>query len=252
MRPLTYLFVLALAVSLWSCREIQMDPLKKDMVQLDQAFIPIWYQVNAQDSSLALQRMKRFENAWTVFRDAHIGDVPESPDWQANFRLMADWVKESQAAIEAHEWQQAYIMLDHFRYELMEIRGRNHIPYFLDQLWEMQMSYDIVQETLNDQMMCHLEWDDVEMQIRDLNDQWSYAAVAIPDIRYYDWDNEQIQRFFQIRRDVEQKMVQFNQTVECADQLELAREGQQLGELIFHWIALFGSEAENGAITLNL
>jgi len=148
--------ILALAL-VFSTNSCDVQSIKEDMVQFDQAYLPVWayaYEGNLQKAKASVFYL---EFQWQRLRGKYQDAMPDE-SWQETFRRVNDWLGDVYYAIDANELPLALSQLEHVRYELQQLRREYHVDYFLDHLYDFQDELAILTEAANDDMLCLLEW----------------------------------------------------------------------------------------------
>ncbi len=218
----------------------QTKDLQKDMIQFDKAYIPLLYHVYHHNAPAAKQAVFSLAFEWQKFNQNYKGHVQGSLDWTETFRMVDGWLQDAFIAVDANQWDLALVQLDHVRFEWMELRMRHRIPYYLDNIWEFQMAYDLVIEVAKDPYLCLLEWQEFEALVTDLNNLWYPAEKEMPAVAIWGWDQATFEKFEADRRIIAQCLADFTASVECADRENLALDCEDINPALWRIIAHFG------------
>lgn len=223
----------------------EVKDIHKDMVQFDKAFIPAIYHVYHQDASRAKKAVFALAFQWQQFNQTYKNMLPRNEDWTETFRLVDGWLQDAFMAIDGNRWDLAWVQLDHVRFEWMELRMRHRIPYYLDNIWEFQMAYDLVIEVAKDPNLCMLQWTEFEELVYDLNQLWYPVEHERPLLAVWGWDPATFAQFETQRRTIAECLDRFNESVACADRENLALDCEDINPALWRMLALFGEVNQN-------
>jgi len=238
--------VLLITIGLLCFGACEIEDIHKDMAQFDKAFIPVLYHVYHQDATKAKKAVFNLAFQWQQFNLAYKDLLPENEDWTETFRLVDGWLHDAFVAIDGNRWDWALVQLDHVRFEWMELRMRHRIPYYLDNIWEFQMAYDLVMEVAKDPNLCMLKWDEFEELVYDLNQLWYPVGHERPVLTAWNWDQATFEQFEAHRQTIAECLDRFNESVACADRENLALDCEDINPALWQILALFG-EITQGA-----
>lgn len=195
---------------------------KKGMIQFDQAFIPVFYYTYHGDMPRAKEAILFLEFQWQRFRNQYQATLPENEDWQESFRLIDDWLGDAYFTIDFNERDLALVQLEHVRFELMQLRDRNRIDYYIDYLYDFQLAMGLVAETAEDERLCLLEWSEFEELVREANTAWIAVRDHRPDAELFEFDAHQLNRLAECKSAVGTALERFNELVREADRQQVA------------------------------
>lgn len=228
---------LALVFSTYSC---DVQDLKEDMVQFDQAYIPVWayaYEGNAPKAKAAVFYL---EFQWQRLRGKYERSVPEE-SWQETFRRVNEWLGDVYYAIDANELPLALSQLEHVRYEMQQLRRAYHVDYFLDDLYDYQDELAILTEAANDERLCMLEWAEFEELAVAALQRWRNLMVRPFDAGFYGLDAEEERLYEVYKLEMETALIAFADIVETADREAIAAESCHLEGTFVPLLRLFGN-----------
>lgn len=181
-----YLFVLTFLVLIAGCNTSKVE---KAMVEFDEAFIPVYYYTYIDDLERAEKAQTilnlKYQHLYSNFEEI----ATQAHEWRASFEMVAGWLEEAQFAIRENDADLALLQLDHARYELMDLRWREDIPYYLDNVYDLEATIDLVVEVSTDPMLELYEWCELEKMVEDLEEAWRAVHLANVDPRIFNFDN---------------------------------------------------------------
>ena len=180
MKTFKYIFLFAFLVLVSGCNTSEV---KEAMVEFDEAFIPTYYYTYIDDLERAEKAMivldRKYEHLYSKFEEA----ATDAHEWRTSFQMVAAWLDEADAAIRENDADLALLQLDHARYELMDFRWREAIPYYLDKVYDLEAAFDLVVEVSTDPMLDLYEWKEFETMVSDLEVAWD-------DVQNATWEEE--------------------------------------------------------------
>lgn len=215
--------------------------LKKGMVHFEEAFIPTWYYSLKSDSEQARKSVFYLAFEWNQFHNRFAKQYPENPQWEETFDRVSGWLGDAYTAIDDNCFDEAYNQLDHARYELMELRRRNGVDYYLDYLYDYEIELVAVLEVANDPMLCLLEWKEFAYMVEEMNRYWTLADQQAFPNRIFNWSKEDIALMQLQKGTIQQQLEAFNEAMEGADQCKIIEAGGPLLTSYLELIILFGN-----------
>jgi hypothetical protein len=232
-----FLFVFLL-VGIQSC---QPNHLERDMAAFDKVFIPLFYYTYQHDALRVQKYIPQVEQEWTRLRNKYQQARTQPDDtWKYSVEIIDQWMEEGLAAINDHDWKEGALKLDHIRYELMQIRECEQIPYYLDRVWDFQMAFEMVQEIANDPMLCLMPWDEFEQLLDDMDHYWKKLKEDKPRTDTFSLDREQKKKLEKLKTEIGNQLEDLKAISDCADREEIAMYCGKMEPLIYQMIRLFG------------
>lgn len=223
-----------------SCEDKEVNVLLQDMAEFDRAFIPVLFYVRHGEMDNARKSVFFLNHNWQQFQNSYQDLIPDNDDWKENFRMTDAWLSDAYAAIDANAPEDAYIFLDHVRYQMMDVRTQNKWDYFLDDVWEFEARLDVVEEAAVDQMMCLLEYCEFEDLVRDMNMAWKDVKVTNKDKNLFEMEEEEIKMFRSKQEEIEDALKHFNIAVAEAEGENLAIAATFLRVAYLDYLSSFG------------
>ncbi|MFK7773122.1 MAG: hypothetical protein AB8F94_13325 [Saprospiraceae bacterium] len=237
MSLLLFVFLFSLASS---CEEENVNVLLQDMAEFDKAYIPVLYYVRQGEMANAKKSVFFLNHSWQKINRKYKNLNPENDDWQEAFRMTDAWLSDAYFSIDAMQPRDAYIFLDHVRYQMLELRIQNGIDYYLDDVWEFEASLDLVEEVAVDQMLCLLDYSEFEEIVKDLNEQWNIVKKAKVDGELFDLDADGLIALKNQKKKMQEAIIVFNQAVEEMEGENLAMTATFLRQAYLEYLAGFG------------
>ena len=241
--PAYYLTVLFVLSALPAC---QQDRFKEDMIAFDKAFVPVYYHITLEDNYMAKRAVFRLDFQWQKFFNKYAEQFPEDENWTEGFRRANSWLQDAYTAIATNDVATAYMQLDHFRYEMIKLRARQEMPYYLDKVWDFQIALDMVMEVVRDPELCLVEWVHFEDMVAELDASWLALKHNEPEILLYNWDKEKVKIFRTKRNELGYCFEHFKEGLLCTDDRRfIANNCDEIEPKLMELIALFGDFEAN-------
>lgn len=205
-----FLIYSALLLVFIACEDIDVP---KAMKTFDRAFVPVWYHTYQKDESNARKYASIFVQHWQDLKSEYQYIPIPSSDWEETYDCIDDLVEQAAIAIEQGDLPEAYLNLDGIRFELTELRKRYDISYYLDQLWDFQLAYDMVLQQTHPDVLYIKEWHEFDCLVEDMNLAWQEVEQANLDRI---WDKEKEQIWHQLKATIRQQLSEFDATVKEA------------------------------------
>lgn len=167
---LKHLFLLSFMFIVSTCNT---DDFKPAMVEFDQAFIPVFYYSYLGDLESAQKAMLVLDSKWNKLSIEFDKHAMSYHNGLESFQMVDAWLEDAHCAIENRDSLRALIQLDHARYEMMDFRWREGMTYYLDKVWELEATIDIVVQTVNDPMLSLLEWPEFHLMCYDVENAFN-------------------------------------------------------------------------------
>lgn len=233
------LFVIIFSVAS-SCEEKVENSLTKDMVELDKSFVPVMYFVLQGDLREAKKSSFFLKHTWGKMERKYKVLHPENDDWQESIRMTTAWLADAITAIDSNVQQDAFIFLDHVRYQLIELRRQQDIDYYLDYVWEFEASLDVVEEVAVDQMLCLLEYCEFEELVEDVNFAFQELKKAELDATLFEFEKIDLAEIRLREKRIAIALDNFNRAVAEADGEEVAVTVTLLDQAYIDYLHSFG------------
>lgn len=234
---LLFVFLFSLASS---CEKDNVNVLLQDMAEFDKAYIPVLYYVRQGEMDNAKRAVFFLNHSWQKVNRKYKSLNPENDDWQETFRMTDAWLSDAYFSIDAMQPKEAYIFLDHVRYQMMDLRLKNNIDYYLDDVWEFEASLDLAEEVAVDQMLCLLDYCEFEDIVKDLNDQWKIVTKAKVDAELFDLNTDDLKVLNNQKKSLQEAITVFNQAVQEMEGENLAMTATFLRQAYLEYLAGFG------------
>lgn len=215
------------------------EDIREDMVYFDQAFIPLWFHVYEGNMSAAKSEVFYVNFKWQQLKNRH-GKSSSDGDWQDAFCRAEEWLGDAFMAIDHNDSRLALNQLNHARYEMMELRKKYHIDYYLDEVYRFQEIVQAIAEVVHDDKLCMLEWNEVEAMIGRMNTTWVRITQFELDTRLFDVDRDTKEKLKNGQQRIADELLFFNLQLEQANQLLLAEAIRPLEKDALHQMRLFG------------
>lgn len=223
-----------------SCKEEVENVLINDMANFDKAYIPVLYYVRQGEMENAKKSVFFLNHAWQKIKHKYKNVQPQNDDWQETFRMTDAWLADAYFSIDAMMPQDAYIFLDHVRYQFIDLREQQQLDYFLDEVWEFEASLDLAEEIAVDQMLCLLEYNEFEALVEDVNKDWKKLDHPKTIAKLFDLNEEEMKNIKSKKQKIKTTLIEFNQAVEEAEGENIAMTATFLKQAYLEYLACFG------------
>ncbi len=236
MKVRAIILVLVLAI-LPGCFE---NDLRKNMVAVDQAYIPTVFFIKkekkeeARTSMLLLQR--EWQNLMKSKEQLYLNKEEEYVVAEIDLLLEAAAV-----AIVDQNLYQALCRLEDARFLWNDWRVCNDMTYYLDYLYEFQMAWEVVVESLEDPDRCWLNWQIFHQDVMIASQAWSIAYRAEVEWELFPTVGHNQMLFAEYRTALETEL---KRLVEAVDQGQLDKtiqEAEFVSEKFDDLLNLFGN-----------
>lgn len=244
MKRLSFISLLALLALTFTAdcrtRVLPVSDIRKDFVHFDQAFLPVLFYVAEGNIYEAKRAVFHMGYHWQQLKNRHEMDVSQ-PAWQNTFRSVDQHLNAAFFAIDANQPEEAVLQLERIKRELVELRVNYKIDYYLDYLYDFQATAAVLQETVNDEMLTLLEWEDVMAMAVELNRKWNTVSVKRFDAALYEFDQDEVWKLHTSMESVTDALNNLNATMDCAERLQVAKATQKLELAFTEVLRLFGN-----------
>jgi hypothetical protein len=222
---------------LWAanCQTLE---IQQPMAQFDRAFIPVLIYSYEGDAYQAKRAVFYLDFHWQKLRNRCQHNLPGEAE---ALQRISEWLGDAYYAIDADYPLLAANQLEHVKYELMELRSRQGIAYYLDLLYEFHSNLDLLTEAAQDETLCRLEWEEFEQLLRLAQRQWAQICRQPLDAALFRFDEEKVNRLAQRQLILKEALGQFAEAADCADRLEIAASSQALQPAFMEVLRLFGA-----------
>ena len=193
----------------------------EDMVKLDRAYIPTIYFLNQGETNKAQLAYNAFNKEWQHLSKGYRKAYMEE-DWSQTISLIDGHIKKSGEAFQEKDYYWALCHLENARFEWTDLRRRYDFKYYIDYMYEFQMSWDVVIETVNDPVLCWLQWNEFEQQVNDAEAAWKNLMNQPLDNQLFKFTDAEKEQFFLIREKTNDTWKAFKKEMDCANREYIA------------------------------
>lgn len=213
--------------------------IKQDMVEFDQALIPLWFHVYEGDMTKAKKSVFYVHFKWQQLKNSH-AEASGQVEWRDAFCRTDDWLSDAYAAIHQNNSRLALNQLNHARYEMMELRRQYNIPYYLDEIWQFQEVTRSVAQVVHDEKLGLLEWNELQSMIGRMNTAWVRVRQIDWDAKDFGLDRTTIDKLRANQKRISRQLLLFNEQLRRADRQLLAETVRPLEKAALYQMRLFG------------
>ncbi len=239
--PIACVIALMLIALKADCRTqvLPQNDIRREFVRFDQAFLPVLFYVAEGNNFEAKRAVFHLGYHWQQLRHRYEMSKTE-PDWRNTFRQVDKQLSAAFFAIDANQYERAYTQLDAVKRSLYTLRTTYHIDYYLDYIYNFQASIGVFNETVQDEMLDMLQWEDVmEMSVA-LNQKWNMLLAKPFDAELYEFNKDQAWKLRTTQIGVSEALDELSAAMECADREVLADAGEKLNLALLEMLRLFG------------
>lgn len=221
------------------------DRLHQSMVELDQAFIPVWMYTYEGNIWNAKQTVFNLAFEWQQIYNRYGKAFPQNEQWALAMERSNDWLGDAFYAIDDNCAELAFNQLEHVKYELQAARKAQGIDYYLDDVYDFHAKVEALNQTTNDELLGLLEWQELETETQAVIDNWERLTLKPFDPESYAFNAQQMKQFVINRDNVGLQLDTFKAVMEAADREELAIASENIERALLQWVAQFGSFDHN-------
>lgn len=200
-RILLYILVLPLFTACLEDEDIQ-----NKIVAFDEAFVPVWYYAYTNQPEEVAQAVFYLDQAWAALRADYQDVVGYQSDWEETYNCVNDFIRGVVQAAEYHEVNTVLLDMEYIKFELMQLRARYEVDYYLDNVWAFQMDYALVKE-LTETGYYFREWNEFDCLINEMNESWILLQEAV---LLQDWLADNIAALTSFKQDLGVAVQDFN------------------------------------------
>lgn len=233
------LILLFLCMTFLGKAETANSKLVKDMVQFDQAFIPVLYHVKNGKMAEAKKATLQMRFYWMKLKNRHQFLVND-PAWEDAFCRADDWIDDALQLMHENEPHLTYIQLNQARYEMTELRRQFKIDYYLDYVFNFQEMVETLSEVLHDEKLYLLEWNQLESMIGRMNATWLMMRRQQLNPADFKFNAKERQRLTSLQLNIAKELLFFNDLTAEAHQLKMRIAIEALEREANNLLLLFG------------
>lgn len=129
------IFILLLTVIIFSSCQKKEDNFLEDMASLDKAYMDTLLIIRDVNNPNRKESIEKFIVIWNDFKKQYYNSNTEDPQWKADFDSLQDILIRSHYYISSGEDESAgYSILHDIKYVLSDLRKRNNVNWFFDNL----------------------------------------------------------------------------------------------------------------------
>lgn len=232
-----FVFVVAF-LSLDACH---MTTVEKDMVRMDQVFIPVWYSAYIGDEIQTQIAMESLLYQWDYFERKHVFQYLTDEEWSEEINLIGDWLVDTDCAVLEGDLMRVTFNLEHVRCELMELRERLGVnDYYLDKIWELEQAISVVVITANDLQYELLTLDEFKGLAHDMELAWGLVLPEQIDANVFDWSGEEVRNFHYRKLLLHQEVQHLLDVAKTDDIATIAAAANELERVYLDFVQVFG------------
>ena len=126
---------LLLCLGAFSAAMASQTEMIKAMADMDRVFIPCLALTNKAKIGPSTKAVTKFKNMWTGFAAKYSKAMPNDADWSSDIEMSSGAIQNAYNAItKDKDCEGAHHALEEVRFNTLQMRTRNKIPYYLDYL----------------------------------------------------------------------------------------------------------------------
>lgn len=226
-------------VLVFATRRMEAQEMKKDMVQFDQAFIPVWFYTYEGEILKAKASIFLLEFTWQQFRMKY-ADAVKAEEWRSTFDRIDGWLGDAYYAIDANRPEIAFNQLEYVKYELRQLRRLYGISYYLDELYDFQDAATVLIKAANDPVLFLMDWYEFEDLADAVHLQWRGVMSRFFDAELHGFDEQKLALYLARQKSLERALNHFVEMVECADREAILAASWEVEAAFNEILRLFG------------
>lgn len=195
---------MALVTLMFSCNK---PGIKKDMVQFDEAYVPVLIYVDNGELENASNAMFLLDARWEQFQNKYQFLFKKDLDGLERLKYIDGWLGDSKDAVLRDDQYTAMIQLDHIKYEMMEIRRINKVDYFLDYLWDFEGALSMLSEASCEDNTLICSADELAFLIDEAQFLWEVVLEADNAPLSILYDKKDAALFEQYKKEISKNML---------------------------------------------
>lgn len=216
------------------------NDIRKEFVRFDQAFLPVLFYVAEGNSYEAKRAVFHLGYHWQQLRQRYEMNMPQ-PNWRNTFRAVDKQLNAAFFAIDANRYEEAFIQLEAVKHTLSLLRITYNIDYYLDYVYNFQASTTAFNETVQDEMLDMLQWEDVMEMSVELNHKWNIVLAQHFDANLYEFNKDQAWKLRTTQLGVTEALEELNTAMDCADRDVVVNASKKLNLALLEMLRLFGN-----------
>ncbi|MDX1940460.1 MAG: hypothetical protein SFU99_07905 [Saprospiraceae bacterium] len=218
----------------------QSADVRKSMVHFDQAFLPVMMHVYQGNMYQAKKSVFYLDFKWQKLRNQYEFARVESA-WRNAFVQIDEYLGNAYMAIDGNNAKLALAQLQQVKDEFVALRERYRIEYYLDYLYDFQATASTLTETSADEMLCLMEWEDLEQMSLETNQAWQDVRFQPVDVEFYELDIEKM-TLLKAKMQVMTTLIKnLNKAIESANRAEVAKACAKIQPALVEVLWVFGN-----------
>lgn len=213
---------------------------RKGMVHFDQAFLPVMMHVYKGDMYQAKKAVFYLDFQWQKLRNQYEFARKES-QWRDAFQNIGERLGDAYAAIDGNNAKIAFAQLEQVKDEFITLRERFGIDYYLDYLYDFQAATNTLMETSEDEMICLLQWEDLEQMALETNQAWQDVRFQPIDVELYELDIEKASLLKAKMQVMTTVINNLNKAIDSANRAEVAKACKKIEPAFVEILWVFGN-----------
>lgn len=234
--PFTYFLVITFIMLATACHKSNTKP---GMVDFDQVFIPVFCYVYIGEKESASRAMKVLDRKWQQLKPSLLSSN-HSTNRQETFANIDAWLEEADCAIGDSDLSLARIQLDHARYEWIDFRRRESIPYFLDKVWDLESAIDIIVQISEESLVGLEAWDEFTIKSKEIEAAWYEVLNTNYEEQLFGIDNLDKMLLEKRTSELGSAIEHFLNACKGSDICEVENNAQQMEVAYLNYLCLFG------------
>lgn len=190
------IFVLAGVALLLQVSQVNAaDDLTKDMVHLDQVYIPALAFTSEEKIAPSREAMKSLKQVWTSFKARYQENTHGDTQWKSDFDKVDSFIRAADKIVtNGKNIKDAHEELEQVRIVFMHLRERNHIEYFIDYLTRFHEPMEeivLAAKNKNETTLSEKDIDLIRHVLPMAKELWRSTSDAKFDALTYEFNNTQ-------------------------------------------------------------
>jgi len=215
----------------------------KDMVHFDQAYIPVLATTSDEKLIAARKAMKALKLQWQSFSQKHelYGD---DPNWETDMDKIGSRIAAAEKIVtDGKKIKDAHEELEHIRIIFMNMRERNGIDYFIDNLTLFHEPMEEIVLTVKGKTPDSLSASDIERIKHHLPKTmllWEVTGKAKFDPAVYEFNPQQASSLHELIKKEQQALANLQKALAAGDKKQVIATGMAIKPNFAQVFKLFG------------
>lgn len=218
-----------------SCSDQQV--VENASIAFDKAFIPVFYYTYTGDAAQAERAFIVLNHRWEKLNRQFEEHANNAHNWRRSFSMIDAWLDDTAYALSIKEMDLALVQLDHARYEWIDLRWREGMKYYLDYLWDLEATIDLLVQYNKDSQYSQLSSEDFMLMVYDMDAAWKELQVNTWEAAFFDMDKKEETKRKQV---LGNQIESYIKIAESAEKSHINAAAEEMEKAYLNYMMLFG------------